>query len=87
MPMELRPQVIFQKFVLIFEFKYILLTMQPRLNLKSRTGSLSVLKLISKVLIIVSALGLIFYFIEKVNFPYPQQEIKKDVTDKIIKLK
>ena len=61
--------------------------MQPRLNLKSRTGSSSVLKLISKVLIIVSALGLIFYFIEKVNFPYPQQEIKKDVTDKIIKLK
>jgi len=32
-------------------------------------------------------LGLIFYFIEKVNFPHPQQEIKKDVTDKIIKLK
>jgi len=61
--------------------------MQPRLNLKSRTGSSSVLKLISKVLIIVSVLGLIFYFIEKVNFPYPQQEIKKDVTDKIIKLK
>jgi hypothetical protein len=61
--------------------------MQPRLNLKSRTGSLSVPKLISKVLIIVSVLGLIFYFIEKVNFPYPQQEIKKDVTDKIIKLK
>ena len=61
--------------------------MQPRLNLKSRTGSSSGLKLISKVLIIVSVLGLIFYFIEKVNFPYPQQEIKKDVTDKIIKLK
>ena len=63
--------------------------MQPRFNLKSRTGSssASVLKLISKVLIIVSVLGLIFYFIEKVNFPHPQQEIKKDVTDKIIKLK
>ena len=61
--------------------------MQPRLNLKSRTGSSSVLKLISKVLIIVSVLGLIFYFIEKINFPYPQQEIKKDVTDKIIELK
>ena len=79
--------MIFHKFVLIFEFKYILITMQPRLNLKSRTGSLSVPKLISKVLIIVSVLGLIFYFIEKVNFPYPQQEIKKDVTDKIIELK
>ena len=81
--------MIFHKFVLIFEFKYILLTMQPRLNLKSRTGSssVSVLKLISKVLAILSALGLIFYFIEKVNFPHPQQEIKKDVTDKIIKLK
>jgi len=79
--------LIFHKFVLIFEFKYILLTMQPRLNPKSRTGPSSALKLISKVLIIVSVLGLIFYFIEKVNFPHPQQEIKKDVTDKIIKLK
>ena len=79
--------MIFHKFVLIFEFKYILLTMQPRLNLKSKTGSLSLLRLISKVLIIVSVLGLTFYFVEKVNFPHPQQEIKKDVTDKIIKLK
>ena len=79
--------MIFHKFVLIFKFKYILLTMQPRLNLKSRTGSSSVLKLISKVLITISVLGLIFYFVEKVNFPHPQQEIKKDVTDKIIKLK
>ena len=79
--------MIFHKFVLIFEFKYILLTMQPRLNRRSRTGSSSVLKLISKVLVIVSALGLIFYFIEKVNFPHPEEEIKKDVTDKIIKVK
>ncbi len=79
--------MIFHKFVLIFEFKYILLTMQPRLNLKSRTGSSFVLKLISKVLIIVSVLGLTFYFVEKINLPYPQKEIKKDVTDKIIKLK
>jgi hypothetical protein len=61
--------------------------MQPRLNRRSRTGSLSVPKLIFKVLIIVSVLGLIFYFTEKINFPHPQQEIKKDVTDKIIKLK
>ena len=79
--------MIFHKFVLIFEFKYILLTMQPRLKLRPRTGSSSILKLISKVFIIVSVLGLVFYFIEKVNFPHPQQEIKKDVTDKIIKLK
>ena len=79
--------MIFHKFVLIFEFKYILLTMQPRLNLKSRTGSSSVLKTIFKVFTIVSVLGLIFYFIEKIDFPHPQQEIKKDVTDKIIKLK
>ena len=61
--------------------------MQPRLNLKSKTSSSPVLKLILKVIIIVSVLGLIFYFVEKVNFPHPQQEIKKDVTDKIIKLK
>jgi hypothetical protein len=61
--------------------------MQPRLNLKPKTALSSVLKLISRVLIIISVLGLIFYFVEKVNFPHPQQEIKKDVTDKIIKLK
>ena len=79
--------MIFHKFVLISEFKYILLTMQPRLKLRPRTGSSSILRLISKVFIIVSVLGLIFYFIEKVNFPHPEQEIKKDVTDKIIKLK
>jgi len=79
--------LIFHKFVLIFEFKYILLTMQPRLNLKSKTASSPVLRLISKVFIIISVLGLIFYFVEKVDFPHPQQEIKKDVTDKIIKLK
>ena len=79
--------MIFHKFVLIFEFKYILLTMQPRLKLRPRTGSSSILRLISKVFIIVSVLGLIFYFIEKINFPHPEQEIKKDVTDKIIKLK
>jgi hypothetical protein len=61
--------------------------MQPRLNLKSKTASSPVLRLISKVFIIISVLGLIFYFVEKVDFPHPQQEIKKDVTDKIIKLK
>ncbi len=78
--------MIFHKFVLIFEFKYILSTMQPRLNLRSKTGS-SITNVTLKIILLIGALGLIFYFIEKITFPSPQNEIKKDVTDKIIKLK
>ena len=28
-----------------------------------------------------------FYFVEKINLPFPKKEINKDVTDKIIKIK
>ncbi len=78
--------LIFHKFVLIFQFKYILLTMQPRLNLRSKTSS-SMGRLLFKIFIAISILVLVFYFVEKINLPFPQKEINKDVTDKIIKLK
>ena len=74
------------KFVLISEFKYILKTMQPRLNLRSKNNS-SLLGTSIKGLIIIGFISLAFYLIDKVDFPSPQNETKEDVTNQIIKLK
>ena len=78
--------MIYHKFVLIFEFKYILSTMQPRLKLKSKT-EFSLLNTILKGLLIVVLIGVVFYLIDRIDFPSPQNEIKEDATDQIIKLK
>ena len=78
--------MIFHKFVLIFQFKYILLTMQPRLNLRTKNKS-SLGKLLFKILAAGFVLVLVFYFVEKISLPFPQKEINEDVTDKIIKIK
>ena len=60
--------------------------MQSRLNLKSKSNT-SLSRLIIKIIAAISLIVLVFYFIEKISFPFPQKEINKDVTDKIIKLK
>jgi len=78
--------LIFHKFVLIFKFKYFLLTMQSRLKLNPKNSS-NLGKLMVKIFLIISSLVLIFYFIEKINLPFPQKEIKEDVSNKIIKLR
>ena len=78
--------MIYHKFVLIFEFKYILSTMQPRLKLKSKTES-SFLNIILKGLLAVVFIVLVFYLIDKIDFPSPENEVKEDVTNQIIKLK
>ena len=78
--------MIYHKFVLIFEFKYILSTMQPRLKLRSKNES-SFLNIILKGLLIVFFIGLAFYLIDRIDFPSPQNEVKEDVTNQIIKLK
>ena len=78
--------MIYHKFVLIVEFKYILSTMQPRLKLKSKT-EFSLLNTILKGLLIVTLIGLAFYLIDRIDFPSPQNEVKEDVTNQIIKLK
>ena len=78
--------MIYHKFVLIFEFKYILSTMQPRLKLRSKNES-SFLNIILKGLLAVVFIALIFYLIDKINFPSPENEVKEDVTNQIIKLK
>ena len=78
--------MIYHKFVLISEFKYILKTMQPRLNLRSKNNS-SFLGITIKGLIIIGFISLVFYLVDKIDFPSPQSEIKEDVTNQIIKLK
>ncbi len=78
--------MIYHKFVLIFEFKYILSTMQPRLKLRSKNES-SFLNIILKGLLLVVFISLTFYLIDKINFPSPENEVKEDVTNQIIKLK
>ncbi len=78
--------MIYHKFVLIFEFKYILSTMQPRLNLRSKTNT-PLLGLLLKGFAIIVLISLAFYLLDKVDFPSPQNEIKEDATDQIIKLK
>ena len=78
--------MIYHKFVLIFEFKYILTTMQPRLNLRSKNSS-TLLGNSIKGLVIVVFIILGFYLLDKVDFPSPQSETKEDVTNQIIKLK
>ena len=78
--------MIYHKFVLISEFKYILTTMQPRLNLRSKNNSSFFGKAIKGLAIIVF-ISLAFYLVDKIDFPSPQSETKEDVTNQIIKLK
>ena len=60
--------------------------MQPRLKLRSKNES-SFLNIILKGLLAVVFIALIFYLIDKINFPSPENEVKEDVTNQIIKLK
>tara|TARA_B100001996_G_C18141166_1_gene393004 strand:- start:67 stop:249 length:183 start_codon:yes stop_codon:yes gene_type:complete len=60
--------------------------MQHRLNpLRKKTNS--AISSLIKVFVILSILGAIFYFVEKIELSSPQKEIQKDVTDKIKKIK
>ncbi len=78
--------MIYHKFVLIVEFKYILSTMQPRLKLKSKNDS-SFPNVLLKGFFIIVFIGLAFYLLDRIDFPFPQNEVKEDVTNQIIKLK
>jgi len=60
--------------------------MQPRLNLRSKTNT-PLLGLLLKGFAIIVLISLTFYLLDKVDFPSPQNEIKEDATDQIIKLK
>tara|TARA_Y100000590_G_C15521088_1_gene939429 strand:+ start:283 stop:465 length:183 start_codon:yes stop_codon:yes gene_type:complete len=60
--------------------------MQPRLKLGSKNNSSS-LNAALKGLAILALIGFAFYLLDKVDFPSPQNEVKEDVTNQIIKLK
>ena len=60
--------------------------MQHRLNpLRKKTNPL--INSLIKIFIILSILGFVFYFVEKIQLPSPQKEIQKDVTDQIKRIK
>tara|TARA_Y100000590_G_C15583558_1_gene963279 strand:+ start:22 stop:204 length:183 start_codon:yes stop_codon:yes gene_type:complete len=60
--------------------------MQHRLN-PLRQKSNPIVSTLIKVFVILSILGGIFYFVEKIQLPSPQKEIEKNVTDQIKKIK
>lgn len=78
--------MIYHKFVLILKFKYILFTMQPRLQ-RSTRGNTSFTRLALKLSLLILLIFFGFFFIEKIDFPSPEKETIEDVTDKIIKLR
>ncbi len=59
--------------------------MQPRLQRTKNNVSFS--KIVVKMILVLLLLFFSFFFIEKINFPSPKNEINEDVTDKIIKLR
>ena len=59
--------------------------MQPRLQRTKNNVSFS--KIVVKMILVLLFLFFSFFFIEKINFPSPKNEINENVTDKIIKLR
>ncbi len=59
-----------------------------QLNLKRRSSlGQTITKIVIKFLLLITALVLIIFLLEKVNFPSPSKELKNDITNEIIKLK
>ena len=60
--------------------------MQLKFN---RTSSLkeSIAKKLVKVLLVFFVIAFIVFLLDKFNFPSPEQNYKKDITNEIIKLK
>tara|TARA_B100000427_G_scaffold309547_1_gene298654 strand:- start:131 stop:313 length:183 start_codon:yes stop_codon:yes gene_type:complete len=47
----------------------------------------SLAKKLIKVLVVCSIIIFCIFLLSKINFPFPKNEIKKDITNEIIKLK
>ena len=78
--------MIYHKFVLISEFKYILTTMQPRLNLRPKNNS-TIIGTAIKIIGVIVLITLAFFTLDKIDFPSPKSETKDNVTNQIKKLK
>ena len=60
--------------------------MQLKFNKQSSLKE-TLLKKLVKILFIFVILIIAIFLIDKINFPSPKDEIKKNITDEIIKLK
>ncbi len=78
--------MIYHKYVLFSEFKYIFLTMQLKYNRQQGIGS-TIAKLLIKMVLVLLVLIVGIFLIEKINFPSPEKNYKIDITDAIKKLK
>ena len=78
--------MIYHKYVLFIEFKYIFLTMQLKYNRQQSVGS-SIGRILLKLVLIFVLLIVAIFLIEKINFPSPEKNYKIDITDEINKLK
>ena len=78
--------MIYHKYVLFSEFKYIFLTMQLKYNRQQGMGSI-IAKLLIKIVLVLLVLIVGIFLIEKINFPSPEKNYKIDITDAIKKLK
>ena len=78
--------MIYHKYVLFFEFKYIFLTMQLKYNRQQGIGS-TIAKLLIKMVLVLLVLVVGIFLVEKINFPSPEKNYKIDITDAIKKLK
>ena len=78
--------LIYHKYVLFFEFKYIFFTMQLKYNRQPSIGS-SIGRILIKLILVLIFMIVVIFLIEKINFPSPEQKYKIDITDEINKLK
>ena len=78
--------LIYHKYVLFFEFKYIFFTMQLKYNRQPSIGS-SIGRILIKLILVLIFMIVVIFLIEKINFPSPKQNYKIDITDEINKLK
>tara|TARA_E500000178_G_C16987805_1_gene739213 strand:+ start:31 stop:210 length:180 start_codon:yes stop_codon:yes gene_type:complete len=59
--------------------------MQLKYNRKQSLGS-SILKILTKIILLIAFFIFVIFLIEKVSFPSPEKKYQIDVTDEIKKL-
>ena len=67
--------LIYHKYVLFFEFKYIFFTMQLKYNRQPSIGS-SIGRILIKLILVLIFMIVVIFLIEKINFPSPEQKYK-----------
>ena len=76
--------MIYHKFVLFIEFKYILKTMQLKFTSKY-TQRQNFTRSAIKILLFFVLITFIIFLLDKINFPSPEKNIKDNITNEVIK--